>query len=229
LLKDNLLISDLAKETGVSVRTIRYYIMEGLLPSPQVRGRYSVYDDTYLHRIRLIKILKDAYLPLSKIRELLSNLTPEEIKSTLENYEKEPPLLNVPFPANLSADMPGGLSAKEYIRRVRDSQGPPSRTARLYQAENLVKAQPKTPPEPELDSKDFLESIEKPDASPSTTLPAFLRRVAPGVADERDESESCSQNWVRIEVAPGIELNIREDVYQRRKHQIEELLKLFKG
>ncbi len=229
MLKDNLLISDLAKETGVSVRTIRYYIMEGLLPSPQVRGRYSVYDDTYLHRIRLIKILKDAYLPLSKIRELLSNLTPEEIKSTLENYEKEPPLLNVPFPANLSADMASGLSAKEYIRRVRDSQGPPSRPARLYQSENLVKAQPKTPVEPELDIKGFSESIEELDGSPSTTLPAFLRDVAQGVENEENEPGSSSQNWVRIEVAPGIELNIREDVYQRRKHQIEELLKLFKG
>ena len=32
------LIGELAKKADVSVRTIRYYISEGLLPSPQSRG-----------------------------------------------------------------------------------------------------------------------------------------------------------------------------------------------
>jgi len=38
---DPLLINDLAKKAGVSVRTIRYYVKEGLLPAPQFRGRNS--------------------------------------------------------------------------------------------------------------------------------------------------------------------------------------------
>lgn len=229
MLKENLLISDLARETGVSVRTIRYYIMEGLLPSPQVRGRYSVYDEGYLHRIKLIKILKDAYLPLSKIRELLSNLKPEEIKSTLENYEKEPPLLNVPLSTALQGDMAGGLSAREYIRRVRESQGSPRLQTRLYQAESQIKAHPNTPSKLGPGDIDWLDTLEKPEVSPSTTPTPLLRRVSPSAEDEGNESESIPQNWVRIRVAPGIELNIREDEYLKRKRQIEKIVNMFKG
>jgi len=35
-------INELAKKAGVSVRTIRFYNAEGLLPSPPSQGRYAV-------------------------------------------------------------------------------------------------------------------------------------------------------------------------------------------
>ena len=59
MMNEQILIGELAKKAGVSVRTIRYYVMEGLLPSPEVRGRYTVYDEEYLNRIILIRYLKD--------------------------------------------------------------------------------------------------------------------------------------------------------------------------
>ena len=52
-------ISELADKTGVSNRTIRYYVEEGLLPQPEVRGKYAIFTDDYLHRLELIKALKD--------------------------------------------------------------------------------------------------------------------------------------------------------------------------
>jgi DNA-binding transcriptional MerR regulator len=81
------LISELAHKAGVSVRTIRYYISEGLLPSPQVRGRYSVYEEEYIERIKLIKRLKEAYLPIKEIRKKLESQTKDEIEEFLTNYE----------------------------------------------------------------------------------------------------------------------------------------------
>ena len=54
-------ISELADRTGVSTRTIRYYIEEGLLPQPEVRGKYAVFTTEYLLRLRLIKILKPGF------------------------------------------------------------------------------------------------------------------------------------------------------------------------
>ena len=221
MLKENLLISDLARQTGVSVRTIRYYIMEGLLPSPQVRGRYSVYDEEYLHRIRLIKILKDAYLPLSKIRELLSNLTPDEIKSTLENYQKEPPALNVPLPTAPPQKVMDGLSAQEYIRRVKEAQGLPPKPVVLHQtAEHGMRPAPEIKGYPE-----EREAVERGSAS----IPAWLREISSPPDAEELESKPAGQPWVRIEVSPGVELNIRQDIYERRKRHIERLLKMFKG
>lgn len=103
---ENFLIGELAEKAGVSVRTIRYYISEGLLPPPEVRGRYSNYDEDYLHRIRLIRRLKDAYLPIKEIRRKLETESEEEIEKFLSLFEstnnvKEDALQYI---ANLRAD-----------------------------------------------------------------------------------------------------------------------------
>ena len=39
--QDKYWISDLAAVADVSRRTIRYYIQEGLLPQPKIRGKYA--------------------------------------------------------------------------------------------------------------------------------------------------------------------------------------------
>lgn len=54
----DLSISDLAQSAGVSVRTIRYYVNEGLLPAPEVKGRYTYYSENYIYRLELIDRLK---------------------------------------------------------------------------------------------------------------------------------------------------------------------------
>lgn len=96
-------ISELAKLAGVTVRTIRYYISQGLLPSPSVSGQFDRYDDSYLHKLELIKRLKAEYLPLEKIRSLLTTLSDEAIETEVASSN--------PLPA-----VPG--SARDYIRYV---------------------------------------------------------------------------------------------------------------
>ena len=44
-------ISELAEEAGVSTRTIRYYVSEGLLPPPVGAGPNSRYTDAHLHQL----------------------------------------------------------------------------------------------------------------------------------------------------------------------------------
>jgi DNA-binding transcriptional MerR regulator len=119
--KESYLINQLAERAGVTVRTIRYYVNEGLLPPPQTKGRYSAYDEEYLYRIRLIKFYKESYLPLSRIRELLDAMTPEEIRATVEKYEKEPPEFNLPpTPQNFNR-VEENLSARSYLRKIDSS------------------------------------------------------------------------------------------------------------
>jgi DNA-binding transcriptional MerR regulator len=64
-------IGELATRSGVTVRTIRYYIEEGLLPDPPLRGKYGEFDASYLQRIQLIRRLKEERLSLPDIRERL--------------------------------------------------------------------------------------------------------------------------------------------------------------
>jgi len=92
--QEEFMIGELAEKAGVSVRTIRYYVSEGLLPSPEVRGRYTVYDEDYLNRIRLIKRLKDAFLPIKEIRMVLETKSLNEIEEFLSHYEINRPSPN---------------------------------------------------------------------------------------------------------------------------------------
>lgn len=51
-------INQLAERSGVPVATIKYYVREGLLPGGERTGYNQVaYDETHLHRLRLIRAL----------------------------------------------------------------------------------------------------------------------------------------------------------------------------
>lgn len=64
-------IGELARRGGVTVRTIHYYIEQGLLPKPPRRGKFGEFDESYLQRLRLIQQFKAERLSLPAIRERL--------------------------------------------------------------------------------------------------------------------------------------------------------------
>ena len=69
-------LTELAGESEVSERTIRYYQSEKLLPRPEKRGRDAVYRPDHLERIRLIVDLRDRGLSLGTIRDLVTTDDP---------------------------------------------------------------------------------------------------------------------------------------------------------
>lgn len=66
-----LTVEEVADEVGLTVRTIRYYQSEGLLPAPARVGREARYGDEHLERLRFISRLQDQGLRLTAIAELL--------------------------------------------------------------------------------------------------------------------------------------------------------------
>ena len=67
-------MAELAKRSGLSVATIKFYLREGLLP-PGYRSsvNQAEYDEAHLERLRMIRALaKVAGLPLASIREVVS-------------------------------------------------------------------------------------------------------------------------------------------------------------
>ena len=71
-------IGELADLAGVSTRTIRYYVSEGLLPPPVAAGPNSRYTNAHLDQLAIINHLKEQYLPLKEIRRrLIGHNAPE--------------------------------------------------------------------------------------------------------------------------------------------------------
>src|SRR5690625_3792928 len=65
-------IGELAKRTGFTVETIRYYEKEGLLPEPaRSHGNYRLYGDEHIERLRFIRHCRTLDMALSEVRILL--------------------------------------------------------------------------------------------------------------------------------------------------------------
>ena len=68
-------INEVAAETGLTTRAIRYYEEIGLLePAARSEGDYRLYDDSDLDRLRFIRSLRDdAGFSLAQIGQLLED------------------------------------------------------------------------------------------------------------------------------------------------------------
>ncbi|AUX21418.1 MerR family transcriptional regulator [Sorangium cellulosum] len=73
-------LDELAGEAGVAPRTVRYYVQRGLLPAPEFRGKDTSYGREHLARLRAIKALQQAHLPLEEIQARLAGASLPEIE-----------------------------------------------------------------------------------------------------------------------------------------------------
>ena len=89
---------EIAKITGVTVRTVQYYDSRGILiPSDFSEGGRRLYNEDDLRKLRLICFLRELGIPISSIAELLSepnadrviNLLFEQQEVVLQNEIKE--------------------------------------------------------------------------------------------------------------------------------------------
>lgn len=61
-------IDDLSSRSGTTVRTIRYYVQEGLIDPPRGRGRGRHFDDAHLDQLKRIRLLQLAGFNLAAIK-----------------------------------------------------------------------------------------------------------------------------------------------------------------
>ncbi len=70
---NNLTIGKVARSSGVSIYTVRYYERQGLIPAPpRKESGYRLYTDETIKRIRFIKNAQELGFSLKKISELLA-------------------------------------------------------------------------------------------------------------------------------------------------------------
>ncbi len=123
------LIHELAERAGVTVRTIRYYADEGLLPDPIQRGKYAYYTNAHLAQLRVILQMKDLHFSLREIREAIQTTPADLLREKLSPPKSaaapapavEPRRKAAAQEAPAERSMPApGSRALDYIHRIAD-------------------------------------------------------------------------------------------------------------
>jgi DNA-binding transcriptional MerR regulator len=70
----DLTVDELAARTGMTVRTVRFYASEGLLPAPERRGRVAYYGARHRMRLELIRTLQEHGYTLAAIERVLARI-----------------------------------------------------------------------------------------------------------------------------------------------------------
>jgi DNA-binding transcriptional MerR regulator len=81
-------IEDLAQHSGLSVRTVRYYMQQGLLPGPDTAGKYASYSRRHLDHLAMVQRLKRLHLPLKEIQHLIATMSPGDMHQLLHMQDQ---------------------------------------------------------------------------------------------------------------------------------------------
>lgn len=192
------LIGELAELAGVTPRTIRYYTAEGLLPPPATRGKYASYGPEHLERLRQIAMLKGDYLPLAEIRRRL-----EAGGGVGQQGDVRPE-------ASGAARLPTAGGAPGFgAAQGRPAAPPGGGSAGAYQQAGG----------PAMSIRESQDPFRLAPAQPQLGRIEFFPASA-----ELSVGEGGTGRWQRIELAPGVELHIREPIPERRRRKLEAMI-----
>lgn len=198
----HLTIEELAELVDIPVRTVRYYIGEGLLPGPEGRGKAATYSDEHLQRLRLIRLLSNQHRPLAEIHQLLDRLSLSEIRTLLAEEEQRARELE---PA----------SPQEYIAVLLKN----AQVNRLSRPQALAfPPAPATPPAP-------VGDLEPPSISQQPGA-SGAQKVRERSSVYESTSTPVPEMWKHWELAPGIELHVKEGVAEQQRDLLERIYRV---
>jgi DNA-binding transcriptional MerR regulator len=209
---ERITLGELTATADVSVRTVRYYIDEGLLPPPEGSGPGSAYTQGHLDRLRLIQRLKEAYLPLKEIRRRLSGLSDDEVRRLLAADDKRVAPIAAPESETFYDESLAG--ARDYLALMESGE--------QYRTEPMA--------------LQFPAAAAPLEAAPdgSALMPEPARHRGPRTASlsasmlpQRDESVASPGTglWHRIALGDEAELVISDRVYDRHRDRIDWLVR----
>ena len=209
-------IAELSARAEVTARTIRYYVAEGLLPSPGGAGQQRLYTSEHLRRLQAIKRLKAEYLPLGEIRERLAAL-PAGSPAARAPQEPSPRTHALSY----IEDLLGAAPAPPLVH------APLGASAAVSTGTSLEQVVPDETPV-------VVQESRSPTATPGLALRARAARGAlPGGAGERrhlheavarTDAPPTASIWQRVELVPGVELHYQPSADPTRATAIAKLI-----
>ncbi len=193
-------LAELSAMSRVPVRTIRYYLAQGLLPAPGRDGPATRYPESALQRLLLIRRLQREHQPLAEIRAQLTRLTDEEIAELASDAVDQ-------------TGAPPATTALDYIRSV---LGEGEHSAAL----SPTAATPRPPTAaaaPSLLKRIDLARPAAAEAPPTYAAPGPDPKPAP-------EHEPQRSQWDRIVLEPDIEIHVRRPLSRIQNRRVERLM-----
>jgi DNA-binding transcriptional MerR regulator len=208
-------MKELCRAAGVTERTVRFYIQEGLLPSPQGSRSASRYGYEHWLRLEIILKLKENYLPLREIKIRLEHISVPELElmarenGWLENSDTQP-TNDAEFavqPDSMATATPPFSLKPAHTEQPDRAFGFGQPSLKMMessgQKQELVNTVEFTP----------RNQVFKP-----FSRPPLLERDA-------DPEPPAPQYWERVTVAPGVELHVDSEIFERHRGTIMVMLR----
>ncbi|HEY6571477.1 MAG TPA: MerR family transcriptional regulator [Candidatus Limnocylindrales bacterium] len=202
-------IADLARLADVTPRTVRYYVAQGLLPSPDAAGPATRYGEGHLARLRLIKRLQRDHLPLAEIRARLERLGDEDVEAALA--------------ATDAGDPQPTMSTDETLAYVRDLMTRSGVAPRFYDRPAPPPARAMREVPDEFPMRDMPAPALAP-APASAPVPTWIP-AAPPASTPRPQTVDRS-TWERLSITPDIEIHVRRPLDRRSNKLVERLARI---
>lgn len=190
-------LSELARATDVTPRTIRYYVQQGLLAPPGSRGPGARYDEGHRDRLILIRRWQRLHLPLAEVRRRLEQMDDEAVRRALQEGE-------LPRLGSALDYLHGVMASRETGEGVLPAQEFFSRRADASMSG---------------DAPTFRRN--RPTGDPDHPLAA----PAPLPAEQPSTSPAPARStWERIPLSPDIELHLRRPLTREDNRAADRLL-----
>ena len=198
-------LTELADLGGVTPRTVRYYLGQGLLPAVGPSGPGSKYGATHLARLRLIRRLQAEHLPLAEIRRRLDDLDEAAIRDLAAQERPSRPQ----------------DSALDYLRGV---LGPSVRSrSTAAPAASAAAPAPASAATPEPAGRVLMAHAPAGAASSADAVGEVLALTAP-VDDAPTPPVIERSQWDRIAIGPDVEIHIRRPLARAQQKGIDRLV-----
>ena len=189
-------LAELARVVGVTPRTVRYYIVQGLLPGANETGPGAWYDDRHASRLRLIRELQRQHLPLAEIRTRLAELDDADVSDLLATETSKP--------------RASESTALDYIRTLLGGAAP-----------TASRPAPTAPPAPALLRRMVEPSRIRP-VSPAALVVGSIEDL--GAATPEPAPSPERSQWDRIALTNDIELHVRRPLSRLDNRRLERLI-----
>ena len=195
-------LDDLAELTGLTTRSIRHYIQQGLLSGAESRGRNAWYTEEHLNRLRCLQILRDrSGLSLSELRPVINALSEEQIRSIAAGEEE---VMALPIGQ-------AGTSMHSDNRHIGTSH-------RLADESNLV-SEPRFSRAPSMEQEvkettgnealDYIRKIRGGKKDDVSRLAATVQSIEKLTGGRRIPRKASNEWWATVKITPDIEIRAR--------------------